>query len=82
MFYKLIENKRNEWFASPGCPARGLVDYIIARGQMRDAQVEAIREAENGKKTANLWDGCIRSTQKPLRLKIRNICGDETIYVL
>lgn len=34
----------------------------------------------NGKKTTNLWDATISSEQKPLRLKIRSICGDETIY--
>lgn len=36
----------------------------------------------NGKKTENRWDACICSEQKPLRLKIRNICGDESVYVL
>ena len=35
---------------------------------------------KNGIKTADLWDGCIRSENRPLRLKIRNICGDETVY--
>lgn len=33
----------------------------------------------NGKKTKEFWDGTISSTQKPLRLKIRNIAGDETV---
>ena len=36
----------------------------------------------NGKKTQDYWDACIVSDDKPLRLKIRNICGDETIFVL
>ena len=36
----------------------------------------------NGNKTKEFWDGRIRSDKKPLRLKIRNICGDETIYIL
>lgn len=36
----------------------------------------------NGVKTSNFWDGKILSDEKPLRLKIRNICGDETIVVL
>lgn len=36
----------------------------------------------NGNKTKDFWDGFIRSEQKPKRLKIRNICGDETIYVI
>ena len=35
---------------------------------------------KNGVKTIDLWDGCIRSENRPLRLKIRNICGDETVY--
>ena len=34
---------------------------------------------EDGKKSTQFWDGCIRTEEKPLRLKIRNICGDETI---
>ncbi len=34
----------------------------------------------NGVKTKEFWDGSISSDNKPLRLKIRNICGDETIY--
>lgn len=34
----------------------------------------------NGKKTKTFWDGTIHSPQKPLRLKIRNICGDETVW--
>ena len=34
----------------------------------------------NGEKTKEFWDGAIRSEKKPLRLKIRNICGDETMW--
>ena len=36
----------------------------------------------NGEKTKSFWDGAIRSEKKPLRLKIRNICGDETVWSL
>ena len=36
----------------------------------------------NGKKAQDYWDASIVSDDKPLRLKIRNICGDETIFVL
>lgn len=36
----------------------------------------------NGRKTSDFWDGSIHADTKPLRLKIRNICGDETIIVL
>lgn len=34
----------------------------------------------NGEKTKDFWDGRILCKEKPLRLKIRNICGDETIW--
>lgn len=34
----------------------------------------------NGERTKEFWDGKIRSEKKPFRLKIRNICGDETIW--
>lgn len=37
---------------------------------------------KNGIKTPDFWDATICSESKPLRLKIRNICGDETVYVL
>ena len=36
----------------------------------------------NGKKTQEFWDATIKCDQKPLRMKIRNICGDETVFVL
>ena len=36
----------------------------------------------NGKKTVGYWDGTITSEDKPLRLKIRNVCGDETVFIL
>lgn len=34
----------------------------------------------NGNKTKEFWDGKILCEKKPLRLKIRNICGDETVW--
>ena len=37
---------------------------------------------ENGKKTTRFWDGTIRTENRPLRLKIRNICGDESVFAL
>lgn len=36
----------------------------------------------NGQKTSDFWDGTIHADTKPLRMKIRNICGDETIIKL
>ena len=36
----------------------------------------------NGVKTTEYWDACIISEHKPLRMKIRNICGDETVFVI
>lgn len=34
----------------------------------------------NGERSKDFWDGRIRSDKKPLRIKIRNICGDETVF--
>lgn len=35
---------------------------------------------KNGTKTKEFWNGKISCEKKPLRLKIRNICGDETVW--
>lgn len=60
------------------------VDCTAAEGEWHsDSEIKidklgyAIR---NGNKTKEFWDGCIRANQQPLRLKIRNICGDETVW--
>lgn len=37
---------------------------------------------KDGVKTTEYWDTCIRCDHKPLRIKIRNICGDETVFVI
>ena len=37
---------------------------------------------KNGTKTTEYWDACIRCDRKPLRMKIRNICGDETVFII
>ena len=36
----------------------------------------------NGNKTNEFWDSCVYCDKRPLRMKIRNICGDETVYVI
>lgn len=43
MFYKLIEKKRNEWLSSLDCTVKDFIDYIVRKGEMRDAQIESIR---------------------------------------
>ena len=43
MFYKMIENKCKEWYDSEKCTVRNLIEYIEKTGQMRDAQIEAIK---------------------------------------
>ena len=43
MFYKLIENKCKAWYASSQCTVKDLIEYIKKTGQMRDAQIEAIK---------------------------------------
>lgn len=36
----------------------------------------------NGEKTKTFWDATVTCTRKPLRVKIRNIAGDETVFTL
>lgn len=68
MFYKLIQNKCDEWMKSPDCTIRELMQYIYTQNKMRDAQIEAIKiylflKIACGNKP--LWklfsDGCFNS---------------------
>lgn len=34
----------------------------------------------DGQKSSEVWDGSIFTEERPIRIKIRNICGDETIF--
>ena len=43
MFYQMITNARNRWLASPECTIKNLIAYIEHAGQMRDAQIDAIK---------------------------------------
>jgi len=43
MFYKMIENKCNQWYKSDSCTVKNLIEYIEKTGQMRDAQIDAIK---------------------------------------
>ena len=43
MFYKMIENKCREWYYSNFCTVRDLIQYMERTGQLRDAQIEAIK---------------------------------------
>lgn len=60
------------------------VDTTSADGEWHsDSEVKIDKNGYvilNGAKTKDFWDGTIRSAKKPLRLKIRNICGDETVW--
>jgi len=62
------------------------VDCTSDKGEWHsDAEVKIDKNGcviMNGKKTKEFWDGRICCREKPLRLKVRNICGDETIYNL
>lgn len=62
------------------------VDCTSDKGEWHsDAEVKIDKNGcviMNGEKTKEFWDGRICCRKKPLRLKVRNICGDETIYNL
>ena len=60
------------------------VDCTVAEGEWHsDSEIKIDKNGYviiNGNKTKEFWDGRIRCEKKPLRLKIRNICGDETVW--
>ena len=43
MFYKIIQNKVDKWYQSDECKIKNIINYIINQGNLRDAQIEAIR---------------------------------------
>ena len=43
MFYKMINTARDRWYNSENCTVSNLIEYITQKGQMRDAQIEAIK---------------------------------------
>ena len=71
IFYKMIENKCTQWYESEQCTVKNLSEIKIDKNGY---------VIVDGNKIKEFWDGCIRSAKKPLRLKIRNICGDETVW--
>ena len=60
------------------------VDCTSAEGEWHsDSEIKIDKlgyVVRNGAKTKEFWDCRITSDNKPLRIKIRNICGDETIW--
>lgn len=62
------------------------VDCTAAEGEWHsDSEIKFDKLGyviRNGQKTKEFWDGTIQSDKQPLRLKIRNICGDETFWML
>ena len=42
MIYSLIQAKKDAWIQSDDCAVKGLLAYMRQRGQLRDAQIEAI----------------------------------------
>lgn len=43
MFYRMIEKKRDQWYASGECTVNELISYMERKGQLRDAQIKAIK---------------------------------------
>lgn len=62
------------------------LDCAAAEGEWHsDSEIKIDKNGfviRNGEKTKDFWDGAIRGEKKPFRLKIRNICGDETVWVI
>lgn len=60
------------------------LDCTVSEGEWHsDSEIKIDKSGyviKNGVKTKYLWDARICSREKPLRIKIRNICGDETVW--
>ena len=49
----------------------------------RDLRIDKLgRVVLDGVKSGALWDGTLSLPRKPLRLRFRNICGDETVVAV
>lgn len=68
-----------------------LIELIALDGENTEGQWHSTTEIKidklgyvitNGVKSKNFWNGKIISDKKPLRIKVRNISGDETIKVI
>ncbi|MFZ2283974.1 MAG: site-specific DNA-methyltransferase [Lutibacter sp.] len=68
-----------------------LIELIALDCENKDGQWHSSTEIKidklgyvitNGVKSKNFWDGKIISDKKPLRIKVRNISGDETIKIV
>ena len=63
---------------------RSSVDCTSSEGEWHsDSEIKIDKlgyVVRNGVKTKEFWDCKITSDNKPLRIKIRNICGDETVW--
>ena len=62
------------------------LDCSAAQGEWHsDSEIKIDKNGHvirNGEKTKEFWDGTICGEKNPLRLKIRNIYGDETVWEL
>lgn len=62
------------------------VDCTASKGEWHsDSEIKIDKNGyviKNGTKTKEFWDARICCKEKPLRIKIRNICGDETEWAV
>ncbi len=62
------------------------LDCTASEGEWHsDSEIKIDRNGyviQNGVKTKDFWDARICSQKRPLRIKIRNICGDETEWAV
>ena len=68
-----------------------LIEYLSVDGKNKEGVWHSSTEIKidklgyislDGKKVKEFWDGTIQSEEKPKRLKVRNISGDETIVII
>ena len=88
----LKKQKEHQWIAISDCGLE-MIEWVSV--DCTNAEKSAVWHSDEeikignlgyisrqGKETRTLWDGTISADRKPLRLRVRNICGDETTIVL
>lgn len=88
----LKKQKEHQWIAISDCGLE-MIEWVSV--DCTNAEKSAVWHSDEeikignlgyisrkGKETRTFWDGTISADRKPLRLRVRNICGDETTIVL
>lgn len=89
----LIQKKRDEWLASDSCQVKDLISYMVKKGFLRDAQIEAIKTylflkiAHNGQSLSELFSkgafSSLNVSELPLAESVKkSLLADTALLML